>query len=74
MTPSKHPVAVVLLAVLWPIITISFLLGLRTEGSLFDIPDWIHDGLKPFGVVAWLIATWWIVRQALALLHRRTSA
>lgn len=73
MTPTKRPLTVLLLAVLWPIVTISFLLGLRTDGSLFGIPDWLHDGLKPFGVLAYLIATWWLVRQAFSLLRKASD-
>lgn len=73
MTRSKRPLTVLILAACWPIITISFLLGLRTDGSLFGIPDWIHDGLKPFGVAAFVIATYWLVLQVRAiLLSRRT--
>lgn len=75
MTRPKHPLAVLVLAILWPVITLTFVMGLRTEGRMFDVPNWIHDGLKPLGVIAYLIGTWWVLRQVVALrLSRKLDA
>lgn len=55
--------ALVVLAVAWPLIVISFVKGLLLKGPEVGVNQSLYLALKPAGVISMMIASYWLVRE-----------
>lgn len=69
MKKPPHPLTVLVLALAWPVISLVFANGLLTSGAEFGVPNWLHDGLKPFALAAYAVATVWVYATSIRILR-----